>query len=361
MIPPSIEAKIGRNLHRLESHPICIIKKKIADFLKAQVYESFGPITTVQDNFDSLLIPKDHVSRSPSDTFYLDDRLLDSPPDACGLLRTHTSAHQNTILSHMVFINSLKPSPEERRRVPNNYYAEISLIVGDVYRRDTIDKYHYPVFHQMEGLKFSDNPEQDLKDTLISLIKHLFGEVEYRIVDSYFPFTEPSWEFEIKLNDEWVEVLGCGEIRPEILKNAGAEGKRGWAFGLGLERLAMILFKIPDIRYFWTEDKRFLDQFKDGKIKDFVPYSKYPSSYKDIAFWSNDNFNVNEFCEEVRECGGDLIEDVKLIDTFKKGDKTSLCYRITYQAFDRTMTNDEINVIQNKIRNYFINKGMEIR
>jgi phenylalanyl-tRNA synthetase alpha chain len=344
MIPPSIKAKIGRNLHLEDNHPLCIIKYTIVKYLEANcVHESFNPIVSIEDNFDSLLIPKDHVSRNPSDTFYLEAG-EGSPYKEDRVLRTHTSAHQNLVLRQMQEYDN----------------KGISCIVGDVYRRDTIDRFHYPIFHQMEGLKFSDDPQQDLKDTLVGLIKHLFGDVEYRIVDSYFPFTDPSWEIEVKLNDVWIEVLGCGQIREEILKNAGSD-KKGWAFGLGLERLAMILFKIPDIRYFWTEDRRFLDQFKEGEIKEFVPYSKYPSSYKDIAFWTNDSFNENEFCEQVRECGGDLIEDVRLIDRFSKGDRTSLCYRITYQSFDRTMTNEEINVIQNKIRKYFIDKGMEVR
>jgi phenylalanyl-tRNA synthetase alpha chain len=90
----------------------------------------------------------------------------------------------------------------------------------------------------------------------------------------------------------------------------------GWAFGLGLDRWAMNLFQIPDIRFFWTKDKRFLKQFKPGKISKFKPYSKYPTCYKDITFWVDSNFNVNDLYELIREVTGDLVEDVHMIDNF---------------------------------------------
>ena len=114
---------------------------------------------------------------------------------------------------------------------------------------------------------------------------HLFGDVPMRWNDDYFPFTEPSFELEVYYNDAWLEVLGCGVIHPEVLDNAELSGKQGWAFGLGLERLAMVLFGIPDIRLFWSTDPRFQSQFTDGKITTFFPYSKYPSCYKDVSFW----------------------------------------------------------------------------
>ena len=105
-------------------------------------------------------------------------------------------------------------------------------------------------------------------------------DIEYRWVDCYFPFTHPSWELEIFWKDEWMEVLGCGVIEQEILHNCGASDKLGWAFGLGLERLAMRLYQIPDIRTFWSADPGFTNQFKHLKPKDsihFVQHSKFPS------------------------------------------------------------------------------------
>lgn len=109
-----------------------------------------------------------------------------------------------------------------------------------------------------------------------------------RWVDTYFPFTHPSWELEILFDGEWLEVLGCGVIEQQILENAGQDDCVGWAFGLGLERLAMVLHDIPDIRLFWSEDPRFLGQFdgsRESREQKFKPFSKYPPCAKDITFW----------------------------------------------------------------------------
>jgi phenylalanyl-tRNA synthetase alpha chain len=113
-------------------------------------------------------------------------------------------------------------------------------------------------------------------------------------------------------------VLGCGVIQQEIVRRAGKGETLGWAFGLGLERLAMVLFQIPDIRLFWSTDKRFTEQFEAGKISTFAPFSKYPPCYKDVSFWvdKEKGFNNNDFFEIVRGIGGDLVEQVELIDEF---------------------------------------------
>ena len=167
-----------------------------------------------------------------------------------------------------------------------------------MYRRDEIDSSHYPAFHQLEGVKLFDEVDMegaselkgedwiassecetiaaDLKGVLEGLMDHLFGETEKKWSDDYFPFTEPSYELEIKYQGEWLEVLGCGVMHEEVLEMAGRSERRGWAFGLGLERLAMILFGIPDIRLFWTDDVRFTSQFTEGNIIKFEPYSKFP-------------------------------------------------------------------------------------
>jgi len=135
----------------------------------------------------------------------------------------------------------------------------------------------------------------------------------------------------------------------------GVQNKVGWAFGLGLERIAMVLFSIPDIRLFWSTDERFLTQFEQGKIQAFQPYSKYPSCFKDVSFWvpQGESIHENDFCDIVRDTAGDLVEDVKQvrvtscisksalivgqIDRFlhPKTNRTSLCYRINYRSMDR--------------------------
>lgn len=125
-----------------------------------------------------------------------------------------------------------------------------------------------------------------------------------RWVDAYFPFTEPSLELEIFFNNEWLEVLGSGVVQQKILNQTGHGDKIGWAFGLGLERLAMVLYDIPDIRLFWSSDQRFLSQFRRGMPTTFKPFSTYPPCLKDIAFWIPDGFHENDFYDTVRNvCG----------------------------------------------------------
>jgi len=338
-ITKSIKEKMNRNIHNTKNHPIEIIKNKIYQYFghSFHQFDYLSPKVNVEDNFDKLLIPKHHPARSFSDTYYFDI-------NTC--LRTHTSAHQNELL--------LKG-------------CEKFLVTGDVYRKDEIDSCHYPVFHQMEGVcivEENQDPKEELLRVLDGLVSHLFPGCEYRVNEDYFPFTDPSLEIEVKFNGEWLEILGGGVIQDEILKNCNMQGKKGWAFGLGLERLAMILFKIPDIRYFWTSDERFLNQFKSGDIVEFKEYSKYPPCYKDISFWLNESYNYNDFCEIVREYGSDIVEEIKKTDEFThpKTNKTSYCYRIAYRSNDRSLTNEEVDNIQNKIRKEVESElGLEIR
>lgn len=193
-------------------------------------------------------------------------------------------------------------------------------------------------------------------------MQKIFGKVEIRWVEAYFPFTDPSFEMEIFFNGKWLEVLGCGVIHQTILKECGLPHHKGWAFGLGLERLAMVRFGIPDIRLFWSTDPRFLNQFSNQAVDtlsssvQFQPYSKFPPCYKDISFWLPDAesqvFHKNDFYELVRGIAGDLVEEVELIDEFhnKKKGRTSHCYRINYRSMDRNLTNEEIDLIQAKVR-----------
>ena len=165
-----------------------------------------------------------------------------------------------------------------------------------------------------------------------------------RWVDAYFPFTDPSLELEVYFKDDWVEVLRSGVIQPRVLKNAGLEGRRGWAFRIGLERLVMARFSIPDIRLFWSQDPRFHDQFEQGKVVTFKEISKYPMCYKDIFFWEPDGFHENDFCARVRDVAGDLAEKVTCIDRFThpKTQRNSSCFRIEYRSMERSLTNEEV-------------------
>ena len=342
-VTENIYEKIGSNLHHIPTHPLGIIKEAIYGYFDRNYpntftkFDDLHPVVKATANFDEVLVPSDHVSRSPNDTYYVDPETV---------LRCHTSAHQ----------------AETLRKGFTSF-----LVTGDVYRRDSIDATHYPVFHQMEGVRVfteeewkaagaSDGTaycEQELKNALEGLAKELFGEVEMRWIDAYFPFTEPSFELEIFFNGQWLEVLGCGVMEQQILDSNGREGHKAWAFGLGLERLAMVLFDIPDIRLFWTSDQRFLKQFKAGALgTKFKPYSKFPPCFKDVAFWVSDDFTENNLCELVRGIAGDLVEEVKLIDDFThpKTGKTSNCFRIAYRSMERSLTDDEINSLQEEVR-----------
>ncbi|KAG6955445.1 hypothetical protein JG687_00011193 [Phytophthora cactorum] len=345
----SIAVKIGVNLHRQPNHPLHIIKTKIESYFddfhqnhgapKFTVFDDLDPVVTTYDCFDSMLVPKDHVSRKITDTYYVDQNRV---------LRAHTSAHE---------VATMKKG------------FTSFLVSGDVYRRDEIDASHYPVFHQMEGVRIFPeldaatpreekvaHVKEELKKTLEGMAKELFGDVEMRWVEAYFPFTEPSLELEIFFNGDWLEVLGCGVLQQEIVRNAGLGENVGWAFGLGLERLAMVLFDIPDIRLFWSQDKRFISQFKDGEITKFKPYSKYPACFKDVSFWHDDKFHENNLCEVVRDIAGDMVEQVAVVDEFThpKTQRTSKCYRITYRHMDRNLTNDEVDDIQEIVLLYGI-------
>lgn len=325
MVPENILQRKGWGLHLQPDHPLCLIKEKIyhlfPDFSK---FDTLDPIVTTCANFDTLLIPLDHPSRRTSDTYYVDDDHV---------LRTHTSAHQYELLAAN---------------------QKQFLVTGDVFRKDDADATHYPVFHQMEGVRLCENPVDDLHITLKHIINCLFPDAQFKLVDSYFPFTSPSWEVEVFWEDRWLEILGCGVIQPKVLEYAGIVDKTGWAFGLGLERLAMILFDIPDIRLFWSRDPRFLEQFKNGLNTKFVPYSKHPACYKDIAFWIDheEKFSVTEMVDLLRTIAHDYIEEVKLIDRFQhpKSGAVSHCYRINYRSWDRTLTNEEVNGFHNQFR-----------
>ncbi|MDP2741728.1 MAG: hypothetical protein Q8O66_03530, partial [bacterium] len=236
-----------------------------------------------------------------------------------------------------------------------------ALSKGIVFRKDEIDRHHFPAFHQIDGLYICKKSQkiitqEDLKNAQIDLAKGIFGsEIEYKFIEDSFPYTVQSLEMDIMFNGEWLEVNGAGLVNPIVLEKFGLDPEiyNGWAFGFG-ERLAMIKMRIPDIRILWSNDPRITGQFKDINSK-YKEVSKYPATSRDISFIIDKNINLNNYYEIVRDFAENLIEEVKLIDEYEDEkkfgkEKKSYTFRIIYRSPERTLTAEEINKIQEEIR-----------
>ncbi|CAK7217116.1 phenylalanyl-tRNA synthetase alpha subunit, mitochondrial [Sporothrix bragantina] len=422
--PANVIAAASRRLHLQEDHPIAITRQIIESRFPAPEFRyvnSLHPVVSAFQNFDSLGFPPDHPGRARSDTYYINKDTL---------LRTHTSAHELE-----TFQANSSPG---------------FLLSADVYRRDEVDRTHYPVFHQMEGARVWDrrtqadekgdltaavlrdlaalpehgiavedpnppfhdetNPRQaphhsaseveavgrHLKRSLELMVVEVFTRAKkakqlaaaaagvepeadeplrMRWVEAYFPFTSPSWELEVFYEGDWLEVLGSGVSKQPILDSAGVPSQIAWAFGIGLDRIAMLLFKITDIRLFWSTDERFLSQFRGvsadlDKLRLFVPFSKYPACYKDVSFWvgaggaDSGSVHNNDVMEVIRSVAGDIVEDVQLTDDFThpKTGRQSLCYRINYRSLEKTLTNAVTNQLHDDVTDALAKRlGVEIR
>lgn len=219
-------------------HPVTIVLREIERLFGEIGFEVVdGPeIEDNYHNFEALNIPAHHPARAMHDTFYLDADLL---------LRTHTS---NVQARHM------KTTPPPIR----------VIAPGRVYRCDS-DMTHTPMFHQVEGIMVDEGVTfAHLKGVLEEFARHIFGaDIRTRFRPSYFPFTEPSAEVDILGDNGWLEILGCGMVHPVVLNNVGIDSRRysGFAFGMGVERIAMLRYGIDDIRLFFENDLPFLRQF----------------------------------------------------------------------------------------------------
>lgn len=222
-------------------HILSSVMDEVVNIFSSIGYEvAYGPeAETSWHNFDALNTPDWHPARYESDTIYLNS-------DLETLLRTQTSTVQ---IRHM-----------EQNDPPVYIVAP-----GRVFRSDQLDATHSPVFHQLEGLAIDKNLSfTDLKGTLEYFTKEFFGEnIETKFIPHFFPFTEPSAEVLVKWNDgSWLEILGCGMVDPNVLENVGySKEYKGFAWGVGIERLAMLRYKIDHIKNFYENDIRFLEQF----------------------------------------------------------------------------------------------------
>jgi len=240
----------GRRRAAGKLHPLTQVTDDIVRaFRKIGFAVADGP--EIEDEyhcFDALNTPADHPARDSQDTFYLAGAAGAKP----ALLRTHTSSVQ---------IRAMKSQPPPVR----------IIVPGRVYRRDNADATHNPTFHQIEGLYVDKNVTVgDLKGTVEFVFKELMGsDVKIRFRPHYFSYTEPSYEIDFtnalvkKMGKDWLEIAGCGMVHPQVFENVGYDPEvwTGWAFGFGIERIAMLRYGINDIRLFYENDARFLKQF----------------------------------------------------------------------------------------------------
>ena len=332
------------DLSRTEGSPIAELVKKVLELTDFKNFDivDIPEIVRTDVSFDLFNFPKDHPARSKSDTYFVDDGHI---------LRTHTTV--------MWYYYLMQDDIKEKIK---NRESTGSIAYGKVYRRDEIDREHMNVFHQIDGWYLTPKDKkiigiEDLQDILLKIARKIYGDdIEYRFNVDEFPYTDPSVELEVKVRGNWLEVLGSGMVRGVVLKNLGVDPEiyNGWAFGFGLERLAMLSMDLPDIRLLWSDDDRIKKQLRLGNK--FEEVSKYPPAPRDVSFIVDKGFVPNDYFDLIRDTGGDLVEEVELLDKYENEekfgkDKISYTYRIIYRSNERTLTNEEVNDIQEKVYN----------
>ncbi len=347
------------DLSRTEGSPIAELAKRIVELPDFRDFDVINvpEVVPARESFDLFNFPADHPARSRSDTYYVDD---------ANILRTHT-----TIMWYYYL-----PLANVKAKIAKGEPVGV-LSYGKVYRKDEIDRHHMNVFHQMDGLYLCRKEEKkigqpELEEVLAAIAKAIYGPgIKYRFNKDTFPYTDPSVEMEINLESgpsthsinsgqagsgqaNWVEVLGAGVVQAKVLDNLGVDSKtwNGWAFGFGLERLAILSMELPDIRLLWSKDERVKKQLKLGNK--YKEVSKYPPITRDISFVVKKDFVPNNYFDLIRDIGGELVEEVSLLDKYENpkkfgADKISYAYHIVYRSNERTLTIGEIGPLQEKV------------
>lgn len=330
------------DLTKKENSPVKIVNDVIINLPRFKGFDivDIPKIVTVEDDFDLLNTPADHPSRRESDTYYID--------------KDHILRTQMTVMWPYYFRNK-----EVLERIKTE--GEVgSLSSGIVFRKDEIDRKHFPAFHQTDFLYVCRKDKKiitlkELQDVQTDAVKAIFGDIEFRFLVDTFPFTNPSTQVEINWGGNWIEITGAGLVHPNCLKNFGLDPEiyNGWAGTFGLDRVAMIKMEIPDIRILWSDDPRITSQFKDINSK-YKEVSKYPAVERDISFVIEKNIALNNYYELVRDEGENLTEEVNLIDSYEDDEKfgknkKSYTFHIVYRSLEKTLTNEEVNKIHDKI------------
>lgn len=329
---PDLSRTPGSPLHEIVERTLQV--RGLAEFDIIKIPEIVPSYVT----FDLFNMPPGHPARSRSDTYYVNDG---------NILRTHDTVMWYYYLNH----------PETRAKIEKKEALGV-ICYGKVYRKDEIDRRHMNVFHQFGGLYLMPDEQgtialEDLQNVLVEIAQNIFSkDVKYRFNPDTFPYTDPSLEMEIEINGQWIEMLGCGLPRKGVLANFGLEGYNGWAFGFGLERLAIVGMELPDIRLLWSADERVKRQLKLGTK--FKEVSKFPPIVRDISFVVGKDFIPNNYFDLIRDIGGNLVEEVSLLDKYENDakfgpDKMSYTYRIVYRSHERTLTIEEVEPLQEKI------------
>ncbi len=297
-------------------------------------------IISTEIAFDFFDFEEDHPARQKSDTYFVDD--------------THILRPQTTSMWYYYFQQEAIKEKLARKEAMGVFSY------GKVYRKDEVDREHMNVFHQIDALYIApkDIKKIDLdtlKDVESKIVKAIFGDVEFRFVKETFPYTHPSTEIEIKKDDDWLEILGSGVVKPSVLEKLGVDSDvyNGWAWGSGLDRGAMASMNLPDIRLLWSEDERVKKQLVLGNHYEEV--SKYPAVVRDISFIVKKDFIPNDYFDTTREViGDDVVEEVALIDKYENDerfgeDKISYAFRVTYRNLHKTLTNEEVDALHKKL------------
>ncbi len=331
---PDLSRTIGSPIHEIVQR--ILVQDDFKDFDIIKVPE----VVPVDVSFDIYGFAPDHPARSPSDTYFLDEQ---------NILRPHT-----TVMWYY-YLNQPDVKEKMARGEAVGFFS-----FGKVYRKDEIDRNHMNIFHQMDGGFLIPKSKkvinvEDLQKVLSDIAKAVFGpDIKYRFNPDTFPYTDPSLEMEIEVGGRWIEVLGCGIMTDNLIRNLGLNPEEwsNWAFGFGLERLAIISMDLPDIRLFWSEDERVKKQLVLGQK--YHEVSKFPPAVRDISFIVPKTFVPNDYFDFVRETIPEIIEQVELLDKYENDqkfgpDKLSYAYRITYRSLDRTLTSEEVEKIHKNL------------
>ena len=333
------------DLTRIEGHPLKVVIDLVINIPSFKQFDIIDTPEIISPDivFDLFNFPKDHPARSASDTYYVDKKHI---------LRPHTSLMWKYYFE----------IPEVKEQLEKHGSAG-ALSYGKIYRRDEIDWQHSNVSHQFDGLFVCKKnikiiTQTDLEKICLDVTRSLMGnDIKESFAVDTFPYTDPSIEMNIDWDGKLIEVNGAGIVHPQVLKNLDIDPEiyTGWAFGFGVDRLAMLKMHIPDIRLLRSTDERVVEQFKDlNNIYNSV--SKYPPSVRDISFIvDKKSFNLNAYYETVREVvGDDYVEEVEVIDKYEDDvkfgkDKTSYTFRIVYRHLEKTLTNVEVNNLHEKL------------